>query len=71
MDFIFDLLHVAVGAIVSILFNEIRSAHGVLKIDQSDPEKDTYMFEIDDLNSLKKKKRAILKIDHNADLSQK
>lgn len=44
---------------------------GTLKIDHSDPEKDLYRFEIDDLDDLSKKKRVILSIEHDADLSQK
>lgn len=46
-------------------------AGGTLKIDHSDPEKDLYRFEIDDLDDLSKKKRVILSIKHDADLSQK
>ena len=46
-------------------------ARGTLKIDHSDPEKDLYRFEIDDLDNLSKRKRVILSIKHDADLSQK
>lgn len=46
-------------------------AGGTLKIDHSDPEKDLYRFEIDDLDDLSKKKRVILSIEHDANLSQK
>ena len=46
-------------------------AGGPLKIDHSDPEKHLYRFEIDDLDDLSKKKRVILSIEHDADLSQK
>ena len=46
-------------------------ARGTLKIDHSDPEKDLYRFEIDDLDNLSKRKRVILSIEHDADLSQK
>ncbi len=42
---------------------------GKLKIDHSNPEKDLYRFEIDDLDKLSKRKMVILKIDHRADLS--
>lgn len=48
----------------------IRSASGTLRIDHSNPEKDIYRLEIDNLDDLSKKKRVILKIDHNANLSQ-
>lgn len=47
-----------------------RSASGTLRIDHSNPLKDIYRIEIDDLDKLVKKKRVVLKVDHNADLSQ-
>ena len=47
-----------------------RKATGTLKIDHSNPEKDIYRFEIDNLDKLNKRRRVILRIDNNADLSQ-
>ena len=44
---------------------------GTLRIDHSNPEKDVYRFDIDDLDSLCKKKRIIIRVDNRADLSQK
>ena len=65
------LLGVLFGAIIaSILRFEFRS-FGVLMIDHSNPEKDVYRLEIDKLDSLSSKKKIVLKIDNNADLSQK
>lgn len=62
------------GAIVSVAANFIlsigRSTSGVLRIDHSNPEKDSYRFEISDLDSLSRKKKIVLKIDNYADLSQ-
>lgn len=49
----------------------IKRTYGTLRIDHSNPEKDIYRFDIDDLDSLAKKKRIILLVDNNADLSQK
>ena len=49
----------------------ISRTYGTLRIDHSNPEKDVYRFDIDDLDSLAKKKRIILLVDNNADLSQK
>lgn len=46
-------------------------ADGVLKIDHHNPSKDVYKIEIGDLDRLSKKKRIVLKVDPNADLSQK
>ena len=51
-------------------FAYIRNTFGTLKIDHSNPEKDVYLFEIGDIDSLRKKKRIILKVDNNAVLSQ-
>lgn len=59
------------GSIFTSIICRIRSASGVLKIDRSNPEKDIYRFDVRDLDSIAKKKRIILKIDNNADLSQK
>ena len=65
------LLGVLFGAIIAnILRFEFRS-FGVLMIDHSNPEKDVYRLEIDKLDSLSSKKKIVLKIDNNADLSQK
>lgn len=59
------------GSIVYAIIQYVNVAHGTLRIDHSDPEKDVYRFEIDNLDKLNKKYYVELKIDHNADLSQK
>lgn len=62
------------GSIVGILIGAFTSpytAHGVLRIDHNNSEKDLYRFEIDDLESLDTKTQIVLKIDHNADLTRK
>lgn len=56
------------GAVVScILYHTID---GVLKIDNSNFEKDIYRIEIKDLDVLPYKKHIFLKVDNAADLSQ-
>jgi hypothetical protein len=72
MEYLFVLIGLLVGSIVSniIFFIRYRKA-GTLRIDHSDPEKDVYRIEIDDLDGLIKKKNVILKVDNNANLSQK
>ena len=72
MEYLLILIGLLVGSIVSniIFFIRYRKA-GTLRIDHSDPEKDVYRIEIDDLDGLSKKKHIILKVDNNADLSQK
>jgi hypothetical protein len=66
------LIGLIVGCILSniVFFISYKSA-GTLRIDHSNPEKDVYRFEIDKLDSLSKRHRVILKIDNDADLSQK
>lgn len=48
-----------------------RKTVGILKIDRSDPKKDRYQFEIRNLDILDKKTKIFLRVDHDADLSQK
>lgn len=63
------------GAFAEALFytaiQQIRSTKGYLRIDHTNPDKDIYRVEIPDLDVLTHKKYVELKIDHNADLSQK
>ena len=72
MEYLFVLIGLLVGSIISniIFFIRYRTV-GTLRIDHSDPVKDVYRIEIDDLDGLSKKKNVILKVDNNADLSQK
>ena len=72
MEYLLILIGLVVGSIVSniIFFIRYRTV-GTLRIDHSDPVKDVYRIEIDDLDGLIKKKHVILKVDNNADLSQK
>ena len=60
-----------IGAIIYAVMQKIFVAHGILRIDHSDPEKDLYRFEIENLDKLNKRSYVELKIDHHADLSQK
>lgn len=56
------------GFVVTCIWFATRTV-GKLRVDHSNPEKDLYRFEIDDLDKLSKRKMVILKIDHRADLS--
>ena len=58
-----------VGVVIGVLLDRLRTV-GTLRIDHSNPNKDVYRFEINDLDSLNKKKHIVLTIDHHADLSQ-
>ena len=63
---------ILIGLVISsIFFWNPWTANGTLRIDHSNPEKDTYRFEINDLDKLSKKKKIIVRIDHHANLSQK
>ncbi len=65
------VLGVFIDTLATYVYNCVRSARGVLRIDHSNPQKDLYLFEIDDIEKLGKKKYVNLKIDHKANLSQK
>ena len=70
MDYLYFAAGTFVGAFTVCLWTRTRSTAGTLRIDCSDPNKDLYRFEIDDLGKLSKKKRIVLKVDSTADLSQ-
>lgn len=66
------IVGILLGICVTVLLYSIRKPSGTLKIDRSDPERDKYLFVInEELDTLPKKKKIILNIDPNADLSQK
>lgn len=69
--FVVCSLGVLVGAIIANILRFEFKSFGVLRIDHSNPEKDVYRLEIDKLENLSSKKKIVLKIDNNADLSQK
>lgn len=71
MELLQLLLGIVLGSVVTAIIFGTRRAKGVLRIDHSNPEKDVYRFDIDELEMLDSKKRIELKIDHNANLSQK
>lgn len=62
------LLGVLIGVVIKSL---IKRPTGTLLIDKSNPEKDLYRFDIDYLSKISKRKYILLKVDPNADLSQK
>ena len=61
---------VLVGAILNSLWQHLIMGHGTLRIDRSDPEKDVYRLEIDNLDQIDRKNHLYVKVDHHADLSQ-
>ena len=69
-EVLFVLVGLVIGVTVTYAIFSTRSTSGTLKIDHSNPDKDVFRFEIDDLDKMNKTS-VRLKIDHNADLSQK
>ena len=62
---------VLAGLLIGIGLTEFRyRTIGTLKIDHTNPSKDVYRFEIDNLSVLDKKNIIALRVDHHADLSQ-
>ena len=50
------------GALVATLIHLSQSSYGILRIDDTDPNKKLYRFEINDLKTLDKHDRITLKI---------
>jgi hypothetical protein len=71
MEFIPFIVGVVLGTILTVLLWCTKKPSGTLRIDRSNPEKDIYRFDIDNFDSLAKQKEIVLKVDNNADLSQK
>ncbi len=68
---IMDFVIFAAGFIAGWVMLRLSKPAGILRIDHSNPEKDVYRMEFDDLDSLSKKTRIVLKVDNHASLSQK
>ena len=59
------------GILAGYLIGKLQKVYGVLKIDRYHSDKELYRFEIDNLDELAKKKFIVLRVDNDADLSQK
>lgn len=59
------------GMFINELLTRIQAVYGVLRIDHSNTDKDLYRLEIDDIDILSKRRFVILKVENDADLSQK
>lgn len=65
------LIGLFVGMLLTVIAYYAKTSFGTLRIDRQNPEKDIYRFDIEgDIINLPKKKRIIMKVDSNADLSQ-
>lgn len=69
----YSLLFMLGGAIIGIVLEfaiQAINTQGVIRIDRHSSEKDIYRLELDELDNLHKRKKVVLKVDPNADLSQ-
>jgi hypothetical protein len=71
MEYLLFIVGVCLGSLITIIVRERGTVMGVLLIDSSNPEKDVYRFDVGNMDDLSKKKRVILKVENDADLSQK
>lgn len=68
MEYFTFILGLIVGGLIVLIFHHRITASGELLIDHTDPEKDIYRINVNNLDDLSKKKRVILKVDNNAKL---
>lgn len=68
MEYFAFILGLIIGSLIVLIFHRRITASGELLIDHTDPEKDIYRINIDNLDDLSKKKQVILKVDNNARL---
>ena len=70
-----DWLSIAIGFIGGIMFTILlfclQRKDGIFHIDRSNPKKDICRLELNDLDSVLKKKILVLKVDKNANLSHR
>lgn len=65
------LIGMLAGSVLTTIVCFAKTSFGTLLIDRQNPEKDVYRFDIDgDIVKLPSKKRIVMRIDPNADLSQ-
>lgn len=71
MWYLWLLLGILVGSIVTSIIYISMASFGTFRIDGSNPEKDICRLELKDYDGIHKKKFLFLKVDNKADLSQK
>lgn len=67
MELVYLVAGMIAGIVLTYIFNK---PVGTLMIDHSNPVKDLYRFNIENLDGLAQKKRIVLKVDNHADLSR-
>ena len=68
MEYFAFILGLIIGGLIVLIFHHRITTSGELLIDHTDPEKDIYRINVNNLDDLSKKKQVILKVDNNAKL---
>lgn len=64
------IIGVISGIVACMIAQKFRKTIGTLKIDMSDPEKDVYRLEIDNLDAIPNMKYIRLRVDTTSELAQ-
>lgn len=64
------VIGVICGIIASKIFQRFRKTIGTLIVDMSDPDKDIYRLEIDNLDNIPKMKYILLKVETSKEIAQ-
>lgn len=65
MEFVYVAIGFMFGLLTSAICRSLSKNDGILRIDQSNPEKDIYRLEINNLDILPRKKKIVLKVKKN------
>ena len=69
MEYFILVLGLIIGGVLVRIIHIRNTAVGVLLIDHSDPERDIYQINIENLDILSKKKQVLLKVNNTAKLT--
>lgn len=63
MEFVYVAIGFVFGLVTAVICCSLGKNDGILRIDQSNPEKDIYRFEVDDLDTLPRKRKIVLRVE--------
>lgn len=63
MEFVYVAIGFVFGLVIAVICCCPTKNDGILRIDQSNPEKDIYRFDVDDLDALSRKKKIIIRVE--------